>query len=86
MNKIDIYINGERFKRIDSDGKILSLESAKSVAYKFMNEKFKGYTANDISISFFQGNDGSNSTRIKIKSKELSRDIILEGLLKDGLI
>lgn len=86
MYKIDIHINGELFKSIDTDEKIKSLDSAKSIAHRFMDKNFKGYIITDVSISFFQGNDGSNRTKIKIKSKELSRDIILDGILKDGLI
>jgi hypothetical protein len=74
------------YKIIDTDGKIISLEVAKSIAHKFMTKNFNGYKDSDISISFFKGDNGYNKTKIKIKSKELSRDIILEGMLKDGSI
>jgi len=86
MNKIEIYINGVLFKSIDSVSKIKDLYDARSVAQKFMNEKFKGYSIKEVGVSFFDADNGNNVSRIKVKSKELSRDIILEGLLKDGII
>ncbi len=86
MYKIDIYINGGLFKSIDTVEKITNLSSAKYVAHDFMRDNFKGYVVNEVSISFFECDDGTNRTKIKIKSKDLSRDIILSAILKNGVI
>lgn len=88
MYKIEIYINGMKFKSIDAEKPMKNLDQAKSIAQDFLRNKFQlqKYERTAISVSFFRADDGNNIAKIKIKSKELSRDIILEGLLKDGLV
>jgi len=89
-NKIIIYINGEPFSSYDCIS-IDNLDDAKNAAYKFMNDKFghiikkknRGFFDSEVKVSFFNADDGSRTVKIKIFSKELTREIILSGLLKD---
>ena len=90
MNKIIIYINGEPFSSYDCIN-VCDLDGAKNIAYSFMNDKFghiikerkRGLNDNEVKVSFFDGDDGTKTVKIKIFSKELTREVILSGLLKD---